>query len=340
MALFTNIETELKLYAPAASLGLNMLSIAPSRDYIERNYIKKELGKEQYDALAAAYDDSIASPSPTAMSASEQALWQAVMAALGPLTLWHYAAANVAEINDKGQAERNAEDAAPARLWVSNLQRDTLYDQGMKELDNLLAFLDENKADYPDWVSGTGYAGLKSNLVQTTENFDEHVSIGCSRKLFKMLRPNIKKVEYITIRKALGEDFYNRLIEGLQNDDLTAGETIVLNKLIPAVAHMAIADTTLPVQLGRDGVFYLNSNTGNDTKNQTAPDESVWANMKREHAAAGKQYLNEALDYLNKNATAQVYPEYFNSDQYEDPSRADYGNINHENGSRTTIFSL
>ena len=60
------------------------------------------------------------------------------------------------------------------------------------------------------------------------------------------MKPSIKKVEFLTIRKAIECRLYDRLIEGLQADDLTADETLVLNKLIPAVAHMAFADTICP----------------------------------------------------------------------------------------------
>jgi len=338
MALFTTI-TELKEFATGATLGLKMASLAPSRDFIERKYIKKALGKEQFEALVAAYEDSI-DPTPTAMSSAEQALWDAVLAALAPLTMWHYTAANAAEITDKGQSERNAEDISPLRLWVSNLQRSTLFEQGMTELDNLLALLDENKDDYPDWVAGTGYAGLKNNLVQTTANFEEYIHIGGSRSFFMRMKPSIKKVEYITIRKALGEDFYNRLIEGLTADDLTSDETIVLNKVIPAVVHLAFADCDLPLQRGDDGLFTISNSAGSDTTHKNLPDGTWLTAVQREHERTGKIYLNEALDYLNKNATANKFEEYFNSDQYEDPTGTDYGTVKFDNENRTTLFSL
>lgn len=339
MALFTNISTELKVYAPAVTLGLTISSLSPSRNYIERKYIKKALGEAQFDALVAAYEDSVA-PTPTAMSSAEQALWEAVLAALAPLTVWHFAGANIAEITDKGQSDRTAEDTTPVRLWVSNLQRDVLWEQGMTELDNLLAFLDENKADYPDWVAGTGYAGLKNNLVQTTANFDEYVNINGSRSFFMKMKPSIKKVEFLTIRKAISADFYDRLIEGLQADDLTADETLVLNKLIPAVAHMAFADTDLPIERGDDGIFILSNTAGNDNKNKTTPDDSVLQAIKRDHFNTGKIYLNDALDYLNKNASNSVFSEYFTSSQYEDPAGTNYGNIKFDNDLRQTLFSL
>jgi hypothetical protein len=339
MALYTNIATELKPYCTGVTLGISIDTIAPSRDYVERKYIKKALGAAQLEAIAAAYEDSIA-PTPTAMSSAEQALWEAIMAALAPLSVWHFAGVNATEITDKGQSERATEDTTPIRLWVSNLQRNTLYEQGMTDLDNLLAFLDENKSDYPDWVAGTGYTGLKNNLVQTTANFDEYVHINGSRSFFQRMKPSIKKVEYITIRKAISEEFYNRLIEGLQQDDLTATEQAVINKLIPAVAHMAFADCDLPIERGDDGVFMLSNTAGNDTQNKNLPSESVLQAIKRDHYNTGKIYLNEALDYLNKTATASILPEYYESAQYEDPTATGYGDVGYNNDDLKTIFSL
>lgn len=342
MALITKIEQEFKPNCPGITVGIKYASIAPSIAYIEKNFIKKELGPAQYEALHTAYLASIATPTPTAMSSDEQALWNACVAALAPLSAWHYAGANAAELSDGGQRERASNDeGSGARLWVSNLQRDTWYAQGMKEIDNLLAFLDENKTDYPDWVAGTGYAGLKSNLLQTTEQFNEHVHINDSRSFFKKLKPCIKQVEFLTIRKYISAELYARLIEGLKADDLEDEEQAVIDLLIPAIAHLTIGECKLPLEMGDDGIYQISSTAAdNGAKNKNAVSESVLQAKQREHYATGKQYLNEAVDYLNKTATDSLLAEYYESSLYEDPAGSTYGNLKHNNGDLNTVFSL
>ena len=331
--LITEIESEFKLYCTGITVGVKIESIAPSIAYIEKHFIKKELGKEQYDALVAAYEST--------MSAEQTALWEEVAAALCPLAAWHYAGANAAELSDAGQRERNAEDGNGARLWVSNLQRDTWYEQGMTAIDSLLAFLDENKDDYPDWVSGSGYAGLKSNILQTTEQLNTYVFINESRRFFKMLKPSIRQVEFLNIQPAISKAFYDRLIAGLKADDLTDEEQEAIDKLIPAVAHLAFSECKFPVELGTDGVFQISSSAGdNGSKTKTLPDDSILADVKRKHFYTGKQYLNEAVDYLNKTASNSVFAEYFGSTVYEDPTGDDYSNLKNNNGDLDTIFSL
>lgn len=339
MALITSIENELKPNCTAATLGITIASITPSIEYIERKYIKPELGAAQYAALVAAYEDSIADP-PTAMSAEEQALWDHVALPLANLAVWHFSGATATEISDAGMRERNAEDGVGARLWVTNLQRDTLFTTGMEEIDNLLTFLDENRSDYPAWVAGNGYAGLKSNLLQTTAQFNEYVHIDGSRKLFKQLRPSIKKVEYITIRREISVEFYERLLAGLEANNLTADEQSAIDKLIPAIAHMAIADSDLPLQFGNEGAFYLSYKAGDNDKERLPAMDSYTENMKRSHRAKGQQYLNEAIHWLNQTASDSTLSEYYDSDKYEDPEGDDYTRLPFDNENYDNIFTL
>lgn len=340
MALITKIAEEFKPNCSGITVGIKIASIAPSIAYIEKNFIKKELGTAQYDALITAYNLSV-QPSPTAMSAANQALWNACVAALAPLSAWHYAGSNASELSDAGQRESAADGWSGARLWVSNLQRDTWYAQGMKELDNLLTFLDENKDDYALWVAGTGYAGLKSNIMQTTAQFNEQVCINDSRSFFKKLKPTIKQVEFLTIRKYISATLYARLIEGLKEDDLTTEEQAVIDLLIPAIAHLTIGECKLPLEMGDDGVYQVSSTAAdNGVKNKNAVNESVLQAKQREHYATGKQYLNEAVDYLNKTATDSILSEYFESSLYEDPTASGYGDLKHNNDELTTICSL
>lgn len=341
MALITKIVEEFKPNCSGITVGIKIASIAPSIAYIEKNFIKKELGTAQYDALITAYNLSV-QLSPTAMSAANQALWNACVAALAPLSAWHYAGSNASELSDAGQRESAADGWSGARLWVSNLQRDTWYAQGMKELDNLLTFLDENKDDYALWVAGTGYAGLKSNIMQTTAQFNEQVCINDSRSFFKKLKPTIKQVEFLTIRKYISATLYARLIEGLKEDDLTAQEQAVIDLLIPAIAHLTIGECKLPVQLDTNGVYKSATTTyaSGKASDESAVDDSVLQGVMRQHAITGKQYLNEAVDYLNKTATASILSEYFESSLYEDPTASGYGDLKHNNDELATICSL
>lgn len=339
MPLITLIEDELKAYCTAATIGITIDAIAPSIAYCERKYIKPELGTAQYEALVAAYEASVA-PSPTEMSAEEQALWEYCVRPLANLAVWHYAAAIATEISDGGMRERTAEDGTPSRLWVTNLQRDTLFNTAMDEIDNLLAFLDENKADYPDWVEGTGYAGLKSNLLQTTAQFNGYVHIDESRKLFKLLKPSIKKVEYLKIRREISVALYERLLAGLAADDLTADEQTAIDKLIPAIAHLAIANCELPVNYGPEGFFYLSYKGGDNDKEKTPVNETYISAIKRDHEATGKQYLNEAIHWLNQTASNSTLTEYFESDKYQNPDDDNYDDLGDNNSELNTIFSL
>ena len=336
MALITNIETELKPYCTGTSLGIKINSIAPSIEYVERMFIKPELGKEQYLELVDAYDAGI-----DTATAALQALHKEVLLALAPLAAWHYAGAMVAQLTDAGQQETGGENSSGARLWVSNLQRQTFYDTGMQGIDNLLKFLDENKADYPLWVSGLGYAGLRKTILQTTDQFNEYVDIGGKRKTFMALRKTIRQVEFLTIRKAPGEDYYIELITGLTDNNLSDENAAIVDLLLPAIAHLTMGECKLNLQITDSGIFTISSSaTDNGDKTMSAADIALVKQRQLDHAATGNQYLTNAIDYLNKTATNSVYATWYGSDLYADPTKSDYTNLPFNNGNLTSGFAL
>lgn len=337
MPLITKIE-ELKTYNAPANLGVEESTMLPAFRHIESTFILPELGQEQYDALLAAYEASLP-PTNTAMSNALADLLDAVRKALAPLGILHYKNSVIQQISDAGSVERAGDNAIPVRMWVNNLQSETLFTEGMRELDALLKFLETNKSYFPLWTAGTGYSQFKEFILQTTDEFDNEVKINGSRKFFKALRPDVKYAEEMFLLQHIGEDFYNRLKEARTDDTLTSEETEVLKKIFPAVANFAMANTALLIQRGNDGVYtiYSESEFSGNKNSKRPPSDAQLAADKEFHERRAKQYMDKLLTHLNANASDTVFPEYFNSDKYTDPTTAATPDIN-ESLTKTFTF--
>lgn len=334
MALFTTIA-QLQSYTTGVSAGVKYLDIVPSRDFIERNHIKPLLGDALYADLVEAFEDD---PLPDNMANDMGPLYIAVMQALAPLTAWHFAGAAAAELSSGGQREHTAEDGAGARLWVSNLQRDTWYDTGMTEIDNLLAFLEANQDTYTDWLNSAGYSELRECLLQTTAQMNQVVHINHSRRFFTLMKPSIRHAEEMLVKKYIGADTYDDLIDKIKDDNLAASESALIGLLRKAIAHLCVSYSSLPIELGTDGAWVLSSTENASVKTKAMP-EAIYT-QKNHHKTFGMQYLNEAVDFLNKNAGALLFTDYYNSDLYQDPTADDYGKLENDNVKLNNTFAL
>lgn len=328
MALITTIE-ELKDYNTPANLGIDMITFLPSVNTTERNYLIPEIGKELYATLTNAYEDSIA-PVPSGLLTAElEELLEYCRRVVAPLAMVHYKAMIMAQVSDGGAQEKALEGSMPVRMWVANLQTETLFTEGMAAIDSLLVFLEENQADYAEWTASDAYTEFKEFLLQTTKEFDDEVKISGSRKFFKALRPDIKYAELQILIKHIGVDFYDRLLAGKKDGSLTTEEKTALKNIYPVIANYAIANTALAIEHGNDGTYKIFTQQEYSGKNsKQPPSEGAIEKLKANHQRRGQQYLHDLLIYLNKKATAVVFPEYYSSDYYTDPNAAAPQDIN------------
>jgi hypothetical protein len=337
MPLFTTIE-ELKPYGAPANLAIEMATFYPSCRHIEETILVTEIGRPLYKDLLAAYNASITN-TPTPLPEPFVALIHEVRKALAPLAMLHYKNSVMVQMSEAGAVEKSGENAMNVRLWVNSLHTETMEREGYAALDNLLAFLDEHKADYPTWTNSDAFTQYKALLLQTTSEFNAEVNIASSRRLFRSLAPAIKFVEAQAIKKNIGTALYNRLVAGKTAGDLTAEEKEVLTMLISAIANFTIAQSNLPFSISTGGAFILSSAQGNSGQNfdRNAPGIADVKELKAQHHRIAQTYLEDAIDYLNKTASDSILPEYYNSPLYSNPNTTVSKDINED---LKNIFAL
>lgn len=332
MALFSNIA-ELKKYNASINAGVIFETILPVINFVEDSEIVPLIGPAMYEALHDAYaatldedSDEVAELEDAALAA----LLDKVRKVLTPLCVLQYKNSIVAQISDAGAVEKSAEAGDPVRMWVSNLHSETLLSEAMKATDMLLAFLEANKDDYPDWVNSEAYTELTSNILQTTKQFNSVVYINGSRIFFKAISADVRHVEETVIVERIGDAMYNRLLDGLNDGTLSNAEKGAVKLIISTVANLAIAKSSLPIIFGNDAVYkvYSESQYSGNRNNKAAPSASEMAVLKEQFNRRGLQSLDRLITYMNTTASVAVLSAYYNTPLYKNPNQGPEGSIN------------
>ncbi len=319
MPLFNTIA-DVNKYAGGVNSSLTFESLKPSLNSTERNMLLPELGEEMYNVVLDAYEASIA-PSPTALPAEIELLLGYARAVVVPFALLHFKELAIVQINETGAKEKTPQNADPVRMWVNNLQTERLLAEGYTAIDNMLAFMEANKTFYPEWVSSTAYTRFTEFLLSSTEEFNGEVEIGKSRRMFKAMRADIKFVEDTVIKPNISEALYTRLRTAKTAGTLTTEENAALQLCLSVIANMALAESSLPVMLGSDNIYYIEHEAQFSSTKKTVPDRSAITMVKSAAQKRGSIYLDKLVIYLNDTATNSVLSEYYNSDIYA--TRAD-----------------
>lgn len=315
MSLITTIE-EMKTYCAAASLAADEDNFQTSVQHVEEMYLVPEIGQELYDELTEAYSESLA-PTPTALSSAEEALLAACRKVVAPLAMVHYKNSVIAQISEAGAVEKNAESGSQVRLWVNNLQTDTLEKQGMRAIEPLLRFLETNSTDYPTWEASAAYTVYHSRLMRSADEFNDFVFINKSRQLFRGLSPDINDGE-TAIKLNIGTEFYEELLTAKNDNDLSTDEAIAVSFALKYIAHAAIANSALVFEQTKSGAVQLFAETEHTTDRLTLR-EAIAARQKEfkaAHARKATAALDQLMNYLQTTASNSVFQTFFESDKY------------------------
>lgn len=125
----------------------------------------------------------------------------------------------------------------------------------------------------------------------------------------KLVSPEIKTCQDMYLLPALGTAFYNRLLDGVENNNLTSDETAFLdNYLTDCLVYYVMSELPLPLAIQ----FYNKGaarKTSDNTENPSPSDLAVVTNFYQKRA---EYYKERMILFLKQNATEQLFPEYLN----------------------------
>lgn len=218
-------------------------------DAVEK-YLRPILGDETLTLLETWADDQ--DDTDTAMVA----LYAKVVPMLSRFTFLIAAPHMDINIGDAGFSVASSNNLAPASKERVERYMKALEGLAWDSAETLIRFLEENQADYEDWVASDAFTMQLRNLINSATDFDKYVDIDKSRLTFQKLRQEITNIENIDVKPLISEDLYNTLIGKIKGEDeLTEYETKLLNFLQAFIANKAAKSLGKDLQMV--ATFYL-----------------------------------------------------------------------------------
>jgi hypothetical protein len=261
MALITK-QPEFKQYI-AMDVNTSMETLQPFIDEAEQLFIKDLLGVEFYEELKAAYSASVAEE-PEELSEELAALLPYVQRSLAYYTQLLSIPHLSVTFGDMGTREHRADDSTPAPKWKEDKLLFNSLKNGDIHAEKLLAFLEENSADYPTWEASDANTSRSGYLVYNTVIASRHIIISESRRIFLQLRSTMNQLEKRFIPKLIGQAQYDELVAAIQSgDELSEAQQEITDRLEAIICKRALF-IRLPfmrVSITQDGLWLTSDGT-------------------------------------------------------------------------------
>lgn len=233
--LFTDIASLKSAVGGGANMSIELASIEPGLYAAWHQHLKPWLGQAFFDEIAAALDADT-------LSAEQEALLPYLRRPMGMLGLYEYTKIGSVQFSESGVFRMEGENYKTAyKYQVTDLKRFYLY-TGFEALEHLLAYLEDNEADFPTWAAGAGYNRNKALLINSAADFRTHYSNDINRYTFEHLRPVLEDIDAFAIQPLLGDDQYNELKANILAKNLSAKEQQLIYYLQRAVANFAVKE--------------------------------------------------------------------------------------------------
>lgn len=125
----------------------------------------------------------------------------------------------------------------------------------------------------------------------------------------KLILPEIMTAQDMFILPLLGTDLYNRLQDGIENNNLNAAEEILLDEyIVPTLVYFVMSE--LPMALSYQ--FYNKGLIRKKDENQEDPTIQDIIDTANRYKARAEFYKQRTVKFLKAESMDSTYPEYIN----------------------------
>jgi hypothetical protein len=318
MSLFSTID-EIKDYLPV-TVTFEFRDIMPYIDRAEVRYIIPFLSKQQYDDLLTAYNTSIATVAPVALTSDNKALLKKVRMPLANFAYMLYIPLGQIQIDSAGIRIATTENLKTAFQWQIRMLQKSFIEAGYEGTDTLLEFLEQNKSTYTLWAGSTCYTHFKELFINTALQFSDYVNINNSRRTFLGMRSIMRKVESFYIKPVISPELMAEIKSQINSGSITTQNQLLLDLIQPALANLTIARAIgeKAIVVSDDGIYMLSVKNTQEIDSVEPADEGRLSLLRKQSIEDGDNYLKQLRDYLYANP--DIYPLFKSSASYSTTS--------------------
>ncbi|WP_373399692.1 DUF6712 family protein [Algoriphagus halophilus] len=286
--------------------------LTPRIDESERDYLLPVLGQDLYDTLIT----DLAEVTPSAATTAILPYLQKPLAWNG---YYRFFKKPVGSLSHAGFYKKNFDHSQQPAKWEIDLLKEELICTADKSLDELIAFLRDNVADYPDWETSAYFSQNKSLIIQNADQFNQFVKIGCSSRVFQLLDPFRRRAEK-NVKRTVCSDLYAAILDQMSGDVAEdAAITALLPYLRPMIAYETMINGILRVPFYRYGEDVMSWTYADGTLTKQGLSAAEARSQSEMYKDMYEEARQDLLAFLNENI--DDYPEYANSDCYSTSPR-------------------
>ncbi len=284
-----------------ASVATSREKVSPFIDAAERKYILPILGRELYDDLHLLSTDSDAwSGSGEDRDKSTELLR---LIRISEINLAYYLGFDVlnTRISDIGFQRADSESFKGLYKYQEQNLKNYFRDTGYNGIDDILQYLEDYIAYFPEWEDSANYTSRKSAIIKDSKAFNAICNINGSRLIFLALQPFIQQVMDIDIRSALGETIYGTLLSQLAGDEPDTAYTALAAQIQKPLAFLSAALLVKNTgKLTEKGLYFESQSANNPDNISMTPGGEASSNYAY-YRSTGEQYLETLRKYLRDN---------------------------------------
>ena len=297
-------KTSDKLIEYAELTKVNFPAVKSTIRMVEEKHVVPALGNELYASLNTAY---IAATNEDSLTTAQKSLLDKCRSLIGPYVCYYYADKADVKLSDSGiRREETATNKTAYQYQLTNFKQANLA-EAESAFENLLQFLEDNKADYPAWITSTAFAQYRSLFIKSGAEFNSLFPSHTPCRNYWAMRAKMMEVEENTILPTLGLALYNALkeIDASSTLSFTDIQKNLLYKVKKAIAYLTVGHAIpyLNTRIDANGITVSGSfsNPSRDQdKRANAPDTAL-SNLITNSLATGQQFIKNTIDFLNTN---------------------------------------
>lgn len=306
-------QQDIKPFVSGTNINNDIKTLEGYLDTAAEEYMIPVLGREYYSDFVSKYNTND-------LSTAQEAALKYLQAPLAHFAYYLMACDGGLSIDDSGITTTESGNAKRPYQWQARDFKKNRLKHGWIAMQAMIKYLHTNKADHTTYWDSAERKDLYALVVYDIERWRRYDGIDGMGTWWK-LRNYIRETVENELKSNLGEDFYTAYNTWLlaaqspESEDNTA--------LLPYIERVIINGTlekacyTLPITLNANGIYIEEIDRGlqNDETQKKAPESDILrmqnhANLKLSSAIAMLK------KYLDTNASADKYQEYYSSDLY------------------------
>ena len=293
MTLITSNE-ELKNYV-SVSVGLEIATLAPYIEQVERDYLKPLIGTDTYDQIASGTSSS---------GGDINELTKITKLAVADLALWKWTnSIGPVNISSKGIQRIESGNMKTAFKYQEVAVIEAFRTSGFNGLDAILEYLETNIDKYPDFKNSENYTEFKEFFIRSAPDFNKYFFISSSRLVFLKVKPYIRQVEDFDIKGLIGADLFDLVKSEYQLDDFTGKNEELYLEIQKAIPPLTVyrGITSMHFNIVDRGLFFVGTYADAAREQKAAVSVSDLDAIAASAQKTGLAYLENIRQYLNEN---------------------------------------